>query len=226
MSDLHKRFPFYSKLLKLYPSEYQKQYGDQLLQTTADMLDDTSNSAKKKVIWVRVAFNLPVNVVQSQLQYEGSIMWSETPHYIKRNSMIGTLLLLPFVAALVANSLDKVINNHDLYNSWLWKTPVIQLWVLWLPEIAFALIAGTYLYFILNKKKTKRISFLKRLTDIRHYWPVIVPGVLAFGVLFILAFHDSGQCWVHNPSYMVDHLSQEWQCSTRNQSLRGFRRNF
>jgi hypothetical protein len=226
MSNLSKRFPLYSKLLVLYPKGYRKQYKEQLLQTTADMLDDAATPLNKIAIWTRVAIDLPVNVFQTQLQYVGGIMWNETPHYIKRNSLIGMVMLLPFMASLVANSLDKVINNHTLYNSWLWKLPFSRLWVLWLPESAFLLMLGTYIYFLIKENKTGRSGFIKRIFNIKHSWPIIVPGILAFGVLFILAFHDSVQCWVHSPSYATSHLSQEWSCTTRNQSLKGFRNNF
>jgi hypothetical protein len=37
MGNLKKRFPLYSKVLRLYPYRYQKEYGEQILQTTADI---------------------------------------------------------------------------------------------------------------------------------------------------------------------------------------------
>lgn len=226
MSDLSNRFPLYSKLLAFYPKEYREQYGEQLLQTTADMLDEVNIPGSKLAIWTRVAIDLPFNIFQTQVQYAGGTMWNETPHYIKRNSLIGMVMLLPFMAALIANSLDKIINNHTLYASWLWKLPILRFWVLWLPEASFAFVAGTYIYFLAERNKSQQTNLIKRIGDIKRSWPIVVPGILAFGILFILAFHDSGQCWVHSPTYVTSHLSQEWQCTTRNQSLRGFRKNF
>jgi hypothetical protein len=226
MSNLSRRFPLYSKLLGLYPKRYRQQYGEQILQTTADMLDESVKTKSKLAVWTRVSINLPINVFQTQLHYAGGIMKNETPSYVKRNSLIGTAMLLPFIAALLANSIDKIINNHTLYSSWAWRLPLLRLWVLWLPEAAFLLMVGTYIYFLVKRKKNEHVSFIKRVADIKHSWPILMPGILAFGILFILAFHDSVQCWVHNPSYAVSHVSQELSCTNRNQSLKGFEKNF
>ena len=226
MSNLSRRFPLYSKLIRLYPKHYRQQYGEQLLQTTADMLDESVGTKSKLAIWMRVTINLPINVFHTQLHYAGGIMKNETPSYVKRNSLIGTAMLLPFIAAILANSIDKIINNHTLYNSWAWRLPFLRLWVLWLPEAAFILMAGTYIYFVVKRRENDHVNLIKRVADISHSWPIIVPGILAFGILFIIAFHDSAQCWIHRPSYITSHVSQELSCTNQNQSLKGFEKNF
>lgn len=223
MDNLNKRFPIYSKVMKLYPDKYRKEYGQQILQTTADMLDNAPNKASRAAVWTHVAIDLPINITKQQLQYSESIYMKDTPSYIKTSSIVCGLLLLPFFTALIANGLDKVINNHSLNGSWVWKMPLLRIWVLYLPLIAFILAAGSYLLYLTKHKQTK---WFKRILDIRRSWPVILPAVFAFGILFMIAFHDSGQCFVHTPAYLVGHTSQTWKCATNNQSLPVFRKLF
>ncbi len=188
------------------------------------MLDDAPSQAAKLAGWTHIAIDLPLSVAKQQLQYVGGIYMNETPRYIKRNSIIAGALLLPFVAALIANGLDKVINNHTLYNSWLWHTPVLSIWVLRLPQLAFLLAVGTYLVYLLKSRDNKQ-SWLKRVLDIRHSWPIVIPAIFAFGVLFIIAFHDVGQC-IQSPSHVVSHASQTWRCAVNNQSFKVFSKHF
>lgn len=225
MGNLNKQFPLYSKLLKLYPNKYQKEYGEQILQTTADMLDNAPNFISKLAIWSHVAIDLPVNIAKQQLQYSGGSIMSQTPTYIKRSSLISVILLIPFFAALIANSIDKVINNHTLYGSWLWKSHVIGIWVLYLPEAAFLIAMVSYIIYLSRSTDSKHSKFLKRVLDIRQSWVILIPAFMSFGILFILAFHDVGQCWIQNPVHLVGHVNHAWSCTMNNQSLTAFRKH-
>lgn len=221
MDKLNKRFPIYSKIIGLYPTAYRKEYGRQILQTTADMLDNSASAGSRARIWLKVAVDLPLNIAKQQIQYCGVYM-KDTPSYIKAASVISGLMLLPFFIALIANGLDKVINNHTLYGSWVWRTPVLGLWVLYLPLTAFLLAAGSYLMYISRHKKT---SWVWQVLDIKHSWPVVLPAVVALGILFMVAFHDSVHCWVQTPTHLLTHVRQAWRCSVNNQSLQAFRKH-
>lgn len=144
-------------------------------------------------------------------------MRSETPRYIKRNALLSSVLLLPFLAVLAANGLDKLINNRDLYNSWLWHAPVLRIWIIILPALAFLFVAASYIAFIIKGSSSKQ-SWFKKMFDIRHMWPIILPGLIAFGVLFLVEFHDSTQCWVQTPGHLMTHISQTWQCTLSNRA--------
>jgi len=223
MSDLHKRFPIYSKIMSLYPAVYREKYETEVLQTTADMLDEAPTMGARVAIWTKVAADLPFSLGKQQYQAVGGVLRHETPQYIKRNSLIAGALLIPFFAALIANSLDKVINNRTLFNSWLWQSPAIGFWVLYLPEAALLLALASYVAYVYKGTAGKKSSALRRALDVKHSWPIVVPAILAFGILFMLAFHDSVQCWIQSPSYLVSHASQAWQCTIHNQSLGGFK---
>jgi hypothetical protein len=221
MSNYNSRFPIYAALLKLYPSAHRKRYEQEILQTTADMLDDAPSRLTRVRVWTHVAFDLPLNIVRQQVSYGGDVMSNETPRYLKRSSLIAGALLLPFILALLANGLSKLINKHGLDHSWLWKSPAIGIWILYLPEVALLLALATYIVYIVKGTDGTTRSWLKSAVDVRHVWPIMLPAVLALGVLFLVAFHDSVQCWAQNPVHAVTHMQQTWQCTVKNQSLKG-----
>lgn len=207
MSELKTRFPRYSKLLKLYPASYRMQYSEQMLQTLADMLDDAQGTRQKVTVWTRTVLDLPVSLSKQQLIYAGEIMAHETPGYVKHNSMLGALLLVPFVLALLANGSDKVLHNNTLYHSWLWSLPVLTIWVLVLPSLAALLSLTTFTVWA-----KQRPNFWRSLIDFRHNWPMLLVGLAG---LFIVAFvfgHDSVHCITGNPIREVHNPHQTWQC--------------
>ncbi|HEV2412613.1 MAG TPA: hypothetical protein VGS28_02285 [Candidatus Saccharimonadales bacterium] len=218
MSNLKKRFPLYAQALRLYPRPYRLRYEDEMLRTTADMVDGVKTRRGQVALWLHILADQSVNITKQNIQYTGGEM-NQTPPFITRSSLLAGLLLLPFFGALLANALDKVINDHTLYTSWLWHWPYIGLWVLYLPLVALALCVVSYLSYVLGRSNTKGETWRTRALAIRRIWPVLVPIVVALGILFILFFHDSVQCWVHAPSYVVTHVQQTWHCTMGNRSL-------
>jgi hypothetical protein len=186
-----------------------------MTQTLADMLDDTTSPAERWLVWAKIAADFPVSLAKSQMQYVGGVMHNETPGYIKRTGILTGVLIIPFFLALLANSLDKVMYNHTLYNSWLWRGPVLAIWVLWLPAMALALALLSYcLYAFKPVAHTEHLSWFRRAFDISHAWPVVLPGIIGLGILCILAFHDSVHCWMQNPMHYVTQHHQVWECTT------------
>lgn len=217
------RFPRYERLLKLYPKPYRDRYADQMLQTLSDMLEDQPPGFSKVLVWWRVGRDLPLSIMHQNALAIGDNLMHETPRYVKRNGAVAGALLVPFFAALIANGLDKVINNQTLQGSWLWKMPALAVWVLYLPLVAFLLAGASYVRSVARHQKK---PWLKRIFDVKHAWPIMLPAVLALGVLFVLAFHDSAQCVQHLPSYLVGHTREVWQCAAHNESLPVFRKLF
>lgn len=210
MGSLEKRFPRYSKLLKLYPAPYQKEYGEQTLQTLADMLDDPH--AGKAAVWTRTIVDLPLSLAKQNLIYAGGIMKNETPNYIKLNSVIGAALLLPFFAALIANGSDRLIFNQDLYHSWLWHTPVLFTWVLALPAAAALLTLISLVLYSRQHGRSQRTGWLKGLLDFRRNWPLLLVAIIALGIVGMVRFHDSVHCVAGNPAKEIGNWSRTWQC--------------
>lgn len=218
MRDLRERFPVYSRLMRFYPTDYQNRYKQEILQTTADMLDDAPDQFAKVVIWFKLAVDLPLSIAKQNFAVVGGAMHNDMPNYVKRNSLISAALLLPFFGAIAANATDKIINNTNLYHSWLWHSPALMLWVFYLPALAFLISFASYSLFIF-KGTTMNKAWLKRAIDILHAWPTLVVGVVALGILAMVEFHDSTQCVFRSPLHAVSNTSQTLHCIEANRTI-------
>lgn len=57
----------YGKLLVLYPAPYRKRYGQPMVQTFSDMLDDQPSRLGKTIIWTKALMDLPVSAMKEHL---------------------------------------------------------------------------------------------------------------------------------------------------------------
>jgi hypothetical protein len=182
-----------------------------MIQTVTDMVDGQSSRVGRIRIWLLVAADLPVSIIhQNVLTLEGTLM-DNTPSYIKLSGLLSGLLLMPFVLALVANSISVSFFGHSLYQTWVWSTPFLGLWVFILPSIALAVAVISYGAYLVSSTREKKRP-LKTILDLRATWPILSVGLVALGILFMLRYHDSGQCITHNLSSAVQHLQQTWEC--------------
>lgn len=203
------RFPRYHRWLCIYPAAYRRKYGAQMVQTLADMLDGADSRRARIKIWLRVAADLPLSAAKAQIADTAGDMSSETPSFIKRTGLLIAALLLPFFAALAANGLSQTFEHHPLYHSWLWRMPVLDLWVMWLPGTALVLGLAACLIYTYTLRLRRSPA---RTPDIKRAWPAVLPSLVALGILFVLFFHDSAHCW-QNPVRDVAHFHQTWQCT-------------
>lgn len=204
-----KKDSIYSKLIKLYPKKYKEKYGDQIIQTTEDMLNNTTGQYSKILIWIKVFFDLPFNILKQHILNINYILANETPSYIRQTSIVSNIFILPFLILLIINELDIIIHGSNLYSSWFWRMPILGIWVLWMPAVSFATTVISYLTYIF---KNGIDGMLKNIFYIRQTWIVLIPAFLAFGILFMLAFHDSTHCVVQHPYFIFTKFHQTMQC--------------
>jgi hypothetical protein len=216
MTQLKKRFPIYSTLLRLYPDSYRKAYAEEMLQTTADMLDDCVSLSQRLGIWMHVAAELPISASKQQLDYLGGTMNSTAP-YVKRSGLSASLLLLPAIVIVTINQLDVLFRREDLYGTWLWRSPVLRLWIVWLPTLAAVISVMSLLIYVVSYRKSNKVSSAwKRISGVKNYWQLIVPAVLSLGLISIVFFHDSAHCLFHTPAHTLSGTNQTWQCLVHN----------
>ena len=134
---------------------------------------------------------------------------------IRTTSLVCLALLVPFFAALSGNALDKVIFNGSLYNSWLWHMPQLAIWVLWLPAASLLLAVTTFAAYMFRPAQGAHgpYDWLARASDWRRVWPLALCAAIGFGILFMLAFHDSTHCWVQNPLHLMTHVREAITCT-------------
>jgi hypothetical protein len=149
---MRNRFVIYQQLLKLYPKPYREKYAEQMVQTLSDMLEDQTSGSGKTLVWLRAYGDLPLTIISQSALALGDNFMTQTPTYIKRNGIIAALLLVPFVAAAIADSLDMAINHQSLQHSWAWSMPVEMSWLLILPALAVLLALASYLCYAASPK--------------------------------------------------------------------------
>ena len=213
MNELERRFPIYSRLLKLYPPAYRRRYEQEMLQLTADMLDAAPSELTRLSIWSKLWLDVPAGIISENLAFATGPMSKDTPRYVKLASVLSSLCLLPFFVLLAANFADRMVFNQTLFHSWFWRMPQLGVWVLQLPVAALAVAGICYLAYALFGPKNSRRTWYLRAIDLRRAWPVILPLVVAIGILVLVLFHDSVHCWAQNPAYLVTHLSADWRCT-------------
>lgn len=212
MGSLVPRSRVYSTLLNLYPRAYRKRYGRDIVQTLEDMLDDAPSTGAKRALYLRACLEVPFAAARQHVIYTGETMTTnQTPSYIKGISLVGALLLLPFAGVLAANGLDKVLYNHTLLHSWLWATPWLAIWVLYLPLSALGLAATCFLIESIRTWQHER-AFITTLRGLLHTWPILCVGIIAAFILSVVFFHDSVHCVTGNPLREIHNAHQTWAC--------------
>lgn len=200
--QLKQRFPRYARWLRLYPGAYRSRYGEEMLQTLADMLDYTTSPAERRRVWIRTVLDLPLAAAQQQLITLGETM-RQSP-FIKRSALFSGALLLPFFAALTANSLDKALRNQTLYHSGLWSMPWLALWVLYLPLMAGSVaVAGIIIALLRNRSQRVPIFSI---------WPLVSIAIVALAIVSIVFFHDSVHCVTGNPVRELRNMRTTLSC--------------
>lgn len=205
--DINKRFPTYRKLLYLYPARYRVQYGEQMLQTLADMLDDAHTSEHKRSIWTRTLLDLPASAMKQQLIYTGDTMSHDTPNYVKYSTLIGAALLVPFFMTVIAASID-----NNLHNGVLWHYRVLFTLFVVLPAIACLLAAVAFTSWIVERHHSEQRCWLHELLDIRRNGALLAVLILGLGIVGLVFFHDSVHCVTGNPVRELHNPSQTMHC--------------
>jgi phosphoglycerol transferase MdoB-like AlkP superfamily enzyme len=203
---MRSRLDWYGKLLQLYPRAYRDTYTGQMQQTLRDMLHDQPSRLGREAIWLRTLADTGVSLVK---QHAYATADFRTPDYLRRASIIAAFLVLPFVVAVVVNSIVVAATGRGLYQTWAWSTPVLTAWVLVLPAAAVLLSIATYIYFWVHLPER---SVLGRLATTAKTWPFATAGIVGVGILCTLVFHDSVHCVAQNPIRTVRNASQTWQC--------------
>lgn len=79
----------YRALLYLYPKEYRREYGAQMLQTLQDMLDDNSDSLGRAMIWLRVAAETPLSILKENSNNIGEKSMNKLATISNKRLLIG-----------------------------------------------------------------------------------------------------------------------------------------
>lgn len=101
-------------------------------------------------------------------------MIHKKPAYVKRNTLISAILLLPFIIGLtIASVFPHALNGTAMGNPW---RPLLFIAVYGFPFLAAILMIGT----------TVRLAFQKHTLSFKNSWSTFVIGSLAILVALFL----------------------------------------
>jgi hypothetical protein len=94
MSQNRESYKIYRALLRLYPKEHREAYGQQMVQTLDDILSDQHSLHGRFSVWLRIAYELPVNILEENLNSMGEISVNKLTKISNRRLLYGALALL------------------------------------------------------------------------------------------------------------------------------------
>jgi|GEM_PF-2749751 len=94
MAKQHEPYRIYKALLHLYPKSHRKAYGQQMVQTLDDILSDQHSRYGRFGVWLRVAYELPINIIEENFNSIGEISVNKLTKISNRQLLFGVLAVL------------------------------------------------------------------------------------------------------------------------------------
>lgn len=94
MDKQHRSLRIYRALLHLYPKAHREAYGDQMAQTLEDILAEQPDRLNRFIVWIRVACELPINIVEENSNNMGEISMNKLTKVSNKQLLNGVLVAL------------------------------------------------------------------------------------------------------------------------------------
>jgi hypothetical protein len=105
----------YRLALRLYPRSFRREYGDQMVQTLDDLLDDTETSMDRLAVWVRVVAETPVTALRENTNTIGEKDMTKLIRISNKRlaigSIIAVLILLTALFSLKGAAIVRKVAN-------------------------------------------------------------------------------------------------------------------
>jgi len=183
----------YSKLLLLYPRNYQKKFANSMMQTFNDLYNEKASKHKAKV----VAFAF-IETLMSIAKEQATLITNNNS--LKQNSLaiLGFLLLVPFGAVVALGMVWQFL--HTLGYATLPDIGVLVpnrelgfALVFTFPAIAFLLNFGTLVIGAARVGLRRALS----MQFVRVYLAPLTIVVLSMGATLFAFGHDTIPCFIH-----------------------------
>jgi hypothetical protein len=94
MSKPHESYRVYRALLHLYPKSHRRAYGRQMVQTLDDILSEQEGRYGRFTVWLRVFFELPINIIEENLNSRGDMSVNKLTKISNRQLIYMVLAIL------------------------------------------------------------------------------------------------------------------------------------
>ena len=101
MPRQHEPYKAYRAALHLYPKSHQKAFGKQMVQTLDDMLSDQKTRSGRSTVWLRLLFELPINIIEENLSSVGGISVNKLTRITNKQYLYIVLALLVIGSYLI-----------------------------------------------------------------------------------------------------------------------------
>lgn len=94
MRKQHEPYRIYRAILHLYPKPHREAFGQQMVQTLDDMLSDRQTRYERLVVWTRLIFELPINIIEENISSTGGISVNKLTRVTNKQYLYMALALL------------------------------------------------------------------------------------------------------------------------------------
>ncbi len=199
----------YKTVLLLYPTQYRKRFGQEMLFVFEDMYQEelAKHGRVGTRFWLSVFIDTIGSVIAQHIDMirkQGMKNYLQQTLHINKYNVIGGILLLPFIVLLGSDFIGRVIQgdfSHPnmtligyLSRSILYSGQAPLLWVVLVYSPLLAILLNIIPFITSLKKKNKKLV----LTNILFVNPLALV-IMGMGFLFlVVAFgHDVIPCFVH-----------------------------
>jgi hypothetical protein len=95
------RFRLYRLFLKLYPRSFRQEYGEEMVQTLADMLDDQPDTVGRWMVWLRVGIELPLSALQETITSRGENTVDKLSFVNNKRLLAGSVVAVAIILSFV-----------------------------------------------------------------------------------------------------------------------------
>jgi hypothetical protein len=101
MSKQYEPYKLYRAVLHLYPKSHREAFGQQMVQTLDDTLSDQQTKYGRLAVWLRLIFELPINIIEENLSSAGGISVNKLTRVTNRQYLYMVLALLVIGSYLI-----------------------------------------------------------------------------------------------------------------------------
>lgn len=207
-----KALTVYKVFLFLYPKQYRKRFGLQMLYTFQDLYQEEIHKNKhiNGRFWILLLLDILQSTCEQQkdvIQKNGMRNYIQQTLHINRYNIIGSILLLPFITLMAMDLIGRIvqgdlfhynksfyafISHTFIYASYNGKSPFLWTALIFFPILAI-LTNIVPLLFTLQKKGTKK----RTISIITSNTPAFLVLGIGLFCLFMIYGHDIIPCTIH-----------------------------
>lgn len=195
--SLSRHVVLYKTLLSFYPYQYRKRFGAEMLFVFEELYKEeiAKNGKTGPRFWFSIIRDATQSIIVQHLdsmKKQGIRKYLQQTLHINKYNLVGFILLLPILIVSAIDLISRIMQGNlfrynratyaFLSHSFLYKFPVIFIWVVLFPVLAVAI----NIIPLITKRDKKHINILS-----------VVVLIAGLSFLAMIKLHDFAPCVVH-----------------------------